>query len=149
MFRPLDSSSLGPRVPRLTRPLNDASLRRRIPNRCVPSLERIEILVVTCQFDTMYVRLRLFTTLSKISQVCIKGSGLIGQGRIFQGRQYPRDALSEGQNIRNFWFRDTLVGDEMTLHLRVFGDASKTTNIYLMNSPSVYKYIPSNERMRG
>ena len=48
-IRPLDYASLGRRVPLMTRPFDDASL----PDRYVPTLDRIEVLVGTRQFGVI------------------------------------------------------------------------------------------------
>ncbi len=55
-MRPLDYAALGVRAPWTSRPLDNASLGRRVPDRCLLTLNRIEVLVVTCHFDsTQYI----------------------------------------------------------------------------------------------
>jgi hypothetical protein len=68
----LRTKSLVFSVPRTMSLFNDASLGRRVPDRCVLTLDRIEVFVVT------------------------------SRGRVIQGTHRLRGASSKGRYIRDF-----------------------------------------------
>jgi hypothetical protein len=89
--RPLDDASLGRRVP-----LDDTSLGHHVPDRCVH-----RVLVVTSQFSEIYAWLCFYSPIPSLSKhtvksVCPKGSGT-GQKTL-----RPRDESSKGRNIEKF-----------------------------------------------
>jgi hypothetical protein len=67
------------------------SLGRCVPNRCVPNLDRIEILVIPLHCYPSYPIIRSDRP---------KGSGHIGQGPVLQRTHRPRNTLSKGRIIK-------------------------------------------------
>jgi hypothetical protein len=95
-------------VPWTMRPLDDGSLRQHVPDRCVSTLDRMEVLVVTSQFgfdsthciSVMYIQYTGFAstalvlTYPDVRSVCLKRSGHVGLGCVDQWTHCPRDGTS-------------------------------------------------------
>ncbi len=111
--------------------LDYASLGWRVPERYLQTLDYIKILNVSRHniLVQLYARGYAYTVLPNLSQhssVCPKGSGHIVQWRVNKGTRHRGDALSQGSNVPNGKFRDTLLGNTSSRHR--FHQAVSTTN---------------------